>query len=90
MSSTDAAAAIAAAEPISAWQPPSAPDTVALRVMRYPMAAAAARPRARSPSDSPRVRCSASSTPGSTPDDPAVGAATMRPIDAFVSSTAIA
>ena len=39
-------AAIAAAEPISAWQPPSAPDTVALRVMRYPMAAAAARPAA--------------------------------------------
>ena len=34
MSSTDAAAAIAAAEPTSAWQPPSAPDTVALRVMR--------------------------------------------------------
>lgn len=33
-SSTHAAAAIAAAEPISAWQPPSAPETVALRVIR--------------------------------------------------------
>ena len=33
-SSTHAAAAMAAAEPISAWQPPSAPETVALRVIR--------------------------------------------------------
>lgn len=33
-SATAAAAAMAAALPTSAWQPPSAPDTLALRAMR--------------------------------------------------------
>ena len=89
-SSQVAAAAMAHAAPTSAWQPPSAPDTVAFLVMRYPTAAAQESPRARSSSVNPRSSPSAMSTPGTTPALPAVGAATMRPIEAFVSSTAIA
>ena len=81
---------MAAALPISAWQPPSAPATVALRVIRYPTAAAHPSARTSSSSVNPFVACSDSSTPGITPAEPAVGAATMRPMDAFVSSTAMA
>ena len=88
--STAAAAAMAAAAPISAWQPPSAPDTVALRAMRYPTAPAASSPRRSAAASRPRSCSRASSTPGTTPAEPAVGAATMRPMDAFVSSTASA
>ena len=41
-------------------------------------------------SEYPFAFCSASSTPGMTPADPAVGAATMRPMEALVSNTAMA
>ena len=40
ISSTAALAAMAEATPTSAWQPPTAPDTVAFRMARYPMALA--------------------------------------------------
>ena len=40
-SCTSAAAAMAAALPTSAWQPPSAPETLAFNVRMRPMAAAA-------------------------------------------------
>ncbi len=85
-----AAAAMALAVPTSAWQPPSAPATVALRLTTKPTAAAHARAsRSRAPSYF-SASSKASTTPGTTPAEPAVGAATMRPMDALVSSTAIA
>ncbi len=43
--STAAADAMAAATPHSAWQPPSAPETVALRVITAPMPEETKRPR---------------------------------------------
>lgn len=70
--------------------PPSAPDTVETRATSMPMADALATARLSWASVYPRSSASASSTPGNTPAEPAVGAATMRPIEAFVSSTAIA
>ena len=78
-----------AAVPVSAWHPPSAPATVAWVAMSIPTAPAvnrastrASRGRFRS---CPRVR----RVPGRMPLAPAVGAATMRPIAAFHSTTAI-
>jgi len=84
------AAAMAAADPVSAWQPPSAPDTVALRVIIIPIA-----PETKSASmtwSSLQSNCSAvvSKLPGRIPQDPAVGAATIRPIEALTSMTPMA
>ena len=87
--STAALAAMALAVPTSAWQPPSAPDTVDARATSMPTAAALASPRFSCSRARPFSSCSANSTAGSTPADPAVGAATMRPMQAFVSSTAM-
>ena len=89
-SSHAALAAMALAAPTSAWQPPSAPATVAFLVIKYPIAAAFAKALMSSSSLNPCSSCAAKSIAGTTPEEPAVGAATMRPIDAFVSSTAMA
>ena len=60
-------AAMADAAPTSAWQPPSAPATVAFRMMSMPMAPALASPRTSCSSESPQVLGSAMSTAGTTP-----------------------
>ena len=57
MSSTAMLAAMALAEPTSAWQPPSAPATVALRAMICPTAAALTRPALSISSSSPNCSC---------------------------------
>ena len=87
-SSASAAAAIADAEPISAWHPPSAPEMLALRAIITPTAPAANKPLTRSLSVNPCFSLHITSTAGSTPLAPAVGAATIRPIEAFTSATA--
>ena len=89
-SSTAALAAIAAADPISAWHPPSAPATVAFRAIIDPTIEAFSRALASSASLKPCCSCNVSNTAGITPADPAVGAATIRPIAALVSRTATA
>ena len=90
MISTAAAAAMAEAAPTSAWHPASAPATEAFRIRRYPTAPAVYRPFKISSSDRSYSSWRASRTPGTTPEEPAVGAATITPIEAFTSRTAIA
>ena len=90
MSWAHAAAAMAAALPTSAWQPPSAPATHAPVWMFSPMAAAQKSASSTSASGAPRWSARASTQPGTTPAEPAVGAATITPMAADRSSTAIA
>ena len=85
-----AAAAMAAAEPTSAWQPPSAPATLALRESSMPTAAAHQSACWMSFSPVPRASPAEMTHPGTTPEEPAVGAATMTPMVAFCSRTAMA
>ena len=87
-SSTRPPAAMAEAEPISAWQPPSAPDRVASFSMTMPIPPAVKQARSRASSLRPRASATVNSTAGSTPQAPAVGAATTRPMQAFTSATA--
>ncbi len=89
-SSQMAEAAMAVAVPTSAWQPPSAPETEALRATIAPMAQAFQSARARRSSSASAASATARSDPGMTPAEPAVGAATMTPIEAERSRTAIA
>ena len=88
-SSTSAAAAMAAPVPVSAWQPPSAPLMLAPQAMSMPTAPAVRSPAQSAASLQPRDSAAVSSTPGRMPLAPAVGAATMRPMDAFTSTTAM-
>ena len=88
-SSVSALAAMAEAAPTSAWHPASAPDTEAFRISRYPTAPALSSPVSRASSPRFLLSPTASSQPGSTPEEPAVGAATIRPISPFTSRTAI-
>ena len=89
-SSTTAAAAIAAALPVSAWHPPSAPARLALRSMTRPTPAAANRLITQSRSLAPSSSRMVSTAAGRMPHEPAVGAATMRPMAALSSETASA
>ena len=81
---------MAAAVPTSAWQPPSAPATEAFLATIEPMAHAFHRARATWSSLASTDSATASTAPGMTPAEPAVGAATMTPIVAERSSTAMA
>ena len=85
-----AAAAMAAALPHSAWQPPVAPAKEARSAITMPMLPATTSPRASVSSLSWQCFFSEKNTPGSTPLAPAVGAATMRPMAALHSPTAMA
>ncbi len=89
-SSTTAAAAIAAAEPHSAWQPPSAPARHALFAITMPTAEAVKRDITQARSDSFLSACMVRTAAGRIPLLPAVGAATMRPMEAFSSEIASA
>ena len=79
-------AAMALAAPTSAWQPPSAPAKVARLATTWPKPAATYKARQTASSSAEPVRQSGSSTAGSTPQLPAVGAATMRFMQALHSA----
>ena len=83
-----AAAAMAAAAPHSAWQPPSAPDMLAWLAMACPTAAAVNKASTASSSVAPRSSIMASTAPGRIPQAPAVGAATIFPMQALHSAVA--
>ena len=87
---TAQAAAIAAAVPTSAWQPPTAPATQAWFVTTLPTPAAAKNPLIYAWSSQLHTSPTACMTPGKIPQAPAVGHATMRNIFAFASFTEIA
>ena len=89
-SSANAAAAIAAPEPTSAWHPPAAPEMLAFFAIMIPTAPAVNSPFTRSLSVNPCFSLHITSTAGSTPLAPAVGVATILPIEALTSVTAIA
>ena len=76
------------AEPISAWQPHSAPEMEAFVLMRSPITPPAASARTMSSSEKPRSSCIYSSAAGITPLEPHVGAVTISPPEAFCSATA--
>ena len=88
--STSAPAAMAAALPVSAWHPPDAPDMLAFRAITVPMAPAQNRLLQTASSECPAILPPATSTAGRIPLAPAVGAATIVPIDALTSVTASA
>ena len=77
---------MALAAPTSAWQPPSAPARVARLATTCPKPAATYRARQMASSSAAPVRQSGSSTAGKTPQLPAVGAATMRFMQALHSA----
>ena len=84
-----ACADMAEAAPISAWHPPSAPEMDALVAITWPKPAATYRHWIIVSSESPSRSCRGSSTAGMTPLAPAVGAATINPMVALTSSTAM-
>ena len=85
-----AAAAIAEAEPTSAWQPPSAPEIEALFAMTKPNAPAVKRKSNCCDSVKPSFSIAVVRTAGRQPADPAVGVAQTKPILALDSLTAMA
>lgn len=87
--STSAAAAMHAAEPPSAWQPPTSAAKVQRVAMKTPMTPLASIAFAISCSPSPRASAMAITAPGSAAHAPAVGAATMTPMALFTSMSAV-
>ena len=87
-SSHIAAADIAEAEPHSAWQPPSAPETLAIVATTIPTADAVNIASTISSSLNPCSSCMVIIAAGSIPQLPAVGVATILPIAALYSLTA--
>ena len=88
--STSAAAAMAAALPHSAWQPPSAPAMDARNAITMPNAPAVNSALTALSSGRSRASIIVKIAPGKMPHEPAVGAATILPIAALYSETAIA
>ena len=80
---TNAAAAMPEPAPHSAWQPPVSAAKVAWAAMKTPIMPAASIPRVISSSDRPMSLAAPMQAPGSPPHAPAVGAATMTPIELF-------
>lgn len=89
-SSVTAAAAMAALEPISAWHPPLAPAMWITRPIIFATPPARTKGMRSSSSGIPRWSATPRRAPGSVPALPAVGAATIRPMRAFSSFTAMA
>lgn len=87
--STNAAAPIAAAEPPSAWQPPTSAAKVQRVAMKAPMTPLASKAFAVVISSSPRSSATASTTLGKAAQAPAVGIATMTPMLLFTSMRAV-
>ena len=86
---TRPAADIPDAEPHSAWQPPISAENVAPRAMKTPIIPAASRAFTAASSSSPRNSAAARQVPGKTPHEPAVGAATTRPMELLHSMVAV-
>ena len=84
--STSAAAAMPLAAPTSAWHPPSAPARVARAAMIWPNPAETYSARQTASSPARPARHSGSRTAGKMPQLPAVGAATMRFMQALHSA----
>ena len=78
---------MAEAEPTSAWQPPSAPEREASFSITRPIPPAVKNARTRASSLAPFSAATVNRTAGSTPQAPAVGAATIRPMQALTSAT---
>ena len=83
--SVTAAAPMAAAAPHSAWQPPSAPDTVARLPTMIPTADAVNSALISVCLSSPLLCAHASRTAGTIPQEPAVGQATIHCMEALIS-----
>ena len=79
---------MAAAEPHSAWQPPSAPEMLARVAMVCPTAAATNSASTALRSLMFLSSIIASTAPGRMPQAPAVGAATILPMHALHSAVA--
>ncbi len=86
---TNAAAAIPEPAPHSAWQPPVSAAKVAWAAMKTPIMPAASIPFVISSSDKPMSLAAPMQAPGNPPHAPAVGAATITPIELFVSIRAV-
>ena len=86
--STAAAAAMAEALPHSAWHPPSAPEILACLAMAMPIPAAVKRLITAFAAGSCFSANTVNKTAGIIPHDPAVGAATIRPMQALTSAIA--
>ena len=78
-----------AAEPPSAWQPPTSAANVQRVAMNTPMSPLASIAFAISSSPSPISSAIAITAPGSAAHAPAVGAATMTPMELFTSISAV-
>src|SRR5699024_11102589 len=85
-----AAAAMAPAEPTSAWQPPVAPEIKALFATTIPNAPVVNKKRSMSSRDAFNLSFTENKTPGTQPALPAVGVAQIIPIAAFTSLVPIA
>ena len=86
---TRPAAAIAAADPPSAWQPPTSAANDQADVMKIPIRPAASNARAIASSSRPRLRATTITAAGRAAQAPAVGAATITPIELFTSIRAV-
>ena len=85
---TSAAAAMQAAEPPSAWQPPTSAANVQRVAMNVPIIPLASIAFAMSSSAKPISSAMAMTAPGRAAQAPAVGAATITPIALFTSISA--
>ena len=88
--STTAAAPMAPAAPISTWQPATSAANVARAARITPMADAASSAMAAVSFERPRSSTSVTTTPGSAPADPPVGAAHTTPMAPLTCITAMA
>ena len=85
LNSTMPAAAIPEPDPHSAMQPPTSAAKVACAAMNTPMIPAANMAFTLSSSDNFNTWAVPNTAPGKAPQDPAVGAATITPIELFTS-----
>ena len=86
---TSAAAAMLAADPPSAWHPPTSAAKVHLVAIKTPMMPLARKALAISSSDRFISSAMAMTAPGNAAQAPAVGAATITPIELFTSISAV-
>ena len=86
---TRAAAAMPEPEPHSARQPQTSAAKVEWAEMKTPISPAASMARVMSVSDRPMASAAAMTAPGSPPQEPAVGAATMTPMALLTSIRAV-
>ncbi len=86
---TSAAAAMPDPAPHSAWHPPTSAAHVAWAAMNTPIKPAASMALVMSSNESPMALAAPMQAPGSPPHAPAVGAATITPMELFISIMAV-